>query len=194
MGVPLAGQGRRRRWAGVLALLLALVPCVTPASAAGQDGLTQSRIEAVYLYKFASFVTWPASAFDSPASPIVVGVYNDPALVEELRTVAAGKQVNGRPLRVRALDRDAPADGLHILFLGKASNGRAAALLEAVAGGAVLTVSDDPSVHARGTMVNFVVVDERVRFDVAMAPVRRSDLRVSALMLTAARDVARSAR
>jgi hypothetical protein len=41
-------------------------------------------------------------------------------------------------------------------------------------------------------MVNFVVIDQRVRFDVAMAPVRRSGLHVSALMLTAARDVQRT--
>lgn len=184
-------QGRRRFAATLAAALAAALLLPAPGRAARED-LTQSRIEAVYLFKFASFITWPESVFDSPSSPIVVGVHGDEALARELGAVAAGKRVQGRPLQVRQVLPDGPVDGLHMLFVGAQSPGGVAQVLEAVAGQPVLTVSDDPEMHARGTMVNFVVVDQRVRFDVALHPVRRSGLHVSALMLTAARDVARS--
>jgi hypothetical protein len=44
-------------------------------------------------------------------------------------------------------------------------------------------------VFAIGSMVNFVMTDQRLRFEVAMRPVARSGLRLSALMLTAAQQV-----
>ena len=117
---------------------------------------------------------------------------DDPALARSLAQVAEGKEVGGRPLQVRAVEPGEELDSLHILFIGADARSRAGELIEAVEGRPVLTVSDDPAVHARGTMVNFVVVDQRVRFDIAVAPVRRSSLHMSALMMTAAREVARS--
>lgn len=184
----------RDRWRRCLALVLAaaLWGLALPAGLAARENLSQSQIEAVYLFKFASFVTWPESAFDAPGAAIVVGVLDDPALAQALAQVANGKDVGGRPLKVRTVEPGEELDSLHILFIGADARSRAADLIEAVEGHPVLTVSDDPVVHARGTMVNFVVVDQRVRFDIAVAPVRRSRLHMSALMMTAAREVARS--
>lgn len=192
MDLPSKPRPGRRRFTAALATALAAALLLPAAGRAAREDLTQSRVEAAYLFKFASFITWPDAAFDSPSSPIVVGVHGDDALVRELEAVAAGKRVQGRPLQVRQVVPGGAVAGLHMLFVGAQAAGGVGEVLEAVAGQPVLTVSDDPAVHARGTMVNFVVVDQRVRFDVALPPVRRSGLHVSALMLTAARDVARS--
>lgn len=182
------------RWRRCLALVLAaaLWGLALPAGVAAREALSQSQVEAVYLFKFASFVTWPESAFTAPTSALVVGVLEDPALAQALAQVAEGKEVGGRPLQVRMVHSAEELESLHVLFIGADARGRAAALIAAVEGRPVLTVSNDPAVHARGTMVNFVVVDQRVRFDIAVAPVRRSRLHMSALMMTAAREVARA--
>lgn len=192
MGLPSRSQQTRRWLAAALAIAFSLPLLLAAPAWPAHGNLTQSRVEAAYLFKFASFITWPGEAFTAPDSPIVVGVHGDEALARELEAIAAGKRVHGRPLQVRQVMPDGPVAGLHMLFIGAQSPGRAGEVLKAVDGQPVLTVSDDPAVHARGTMVNFVVVDQRVRFDVSLQPVRRSGIHISALMLTAARDVARS--
>ena len=180
-------------WGLGLGLLLSLLCALGAAARAdAQDTLSQSQVEAVYLFKFASFVTWPETAFASPGSALVVGVVDDANLARELARVAEGKRVGGRALQVRIVEDEDELDGLHVLFIGARARDRTEALVEALADRPVLTVSDHPAVHARGTMVNFVVVDQRVRFDVAVGPVRRSSLHMSALMMTAAREVARA--
>ncbi len=185
----LSGILRRCMALALAAMLLSLT--LSPEVLA-REPPSQNQVEAVYLFKFASFVTWPETSFTSQSSPIIVGILDDSALAGELNRIAVGKQVNGRPVQVRSILNGDGLEGLHVLFIGAAARGRAAELLSTLDGRPVLTVSNEPTVHARGTMVNFVVVDQRVRFDVAIGPVRRSRLHMSALMMTAARDVARS--
>lgn len=177
-----------------LALAAKLLVLMLPLDASARELPSQRQVEAVYIFKFASFVTWPETSFDSPSSAIIVGILDDPKLATELDRVVHGKQVRGRPLQVRSILDGEDLQGLHVLFVGAAAKARAAPLLGALEGRPVLTVSNEPTVHARGTMVNFVVADQRVRFDVAEAPLRRSQLRMSALMMTAAREVARAGR
>ena len=42
---------------------------------------------------------------------------------------------------------------------------------------------------AAGSMINFVVVDDKVRFDVALARAEQAGLRISARLLSVARKV-----
>ena len=58
--------GRRAR----VGLLLALTLC----GAAAQSNVPEYQLKAVYLVKFAEFVDWPALAFSSSDSPLVIGV------------------------------------------------------------------------------------------------------------------------
>lgn len=176
-------------WLLVAGLLVGAGPAL-----ADHPELTRSRVEAAYLFKFTDFVSWPEHSFSADDSPIVVTVVADEALARELELAAAGKQVQGRALRVH---RQVPGELLpasHVLFIGAGARGHAADLLREVQGRPVLTVSNDPDVHTHGTMVNFVVVDDRVRFDVALRRAQEAGVHISALMLTAARAVAKVTR
>lgn len=175
--------------AGLL-LLLCIVPGVR-ADAGAAAGVAQSEtveleVKAAYLYKFANYVDWPDDAFRDAVQPIVIGVFGADALAAELKNLVRGKRVKGRAFLVRRLRAgDDPRD-LHILFLGGTERDAGAGMLAAVGDRKVLTVSDSAWAFTSGSMVNLVIVDQRVRFEVAMPPVQRSGLRLSALMLTAA--------
>src|SRR5690348_7259964 len=69
-------QSPRRRWLmAILSFLLAgWVMGGSPARAAESAAGKEFQIKAVFLYNFAQFVEWPANAFPSPISPLVIGV------------------------------------------------------------------------------------------------------------------------
>jgi hypothetical protein len=54
---------------------------------------------------------------------------------------------------------------------------------------AVLTVTDSEGALAQGSMINFVLDDRRVRFDIALDTAERSGLKLSSRLLAVARDV-----
>ena len=62
-----------RTWAGVWASLAVLLLLWAP-QAAGEEETPEYDVKAAYLYNFAKFVEWPAGAFPSAASPLVITV------------------------------------------------------------------------------------------------------------------------
>lgn len=145
----------------------------------------QQRIEAAYLYKFGSYVTWPDSSFAGADSPIVIGVAGADTLAEDLSTLVAGRDIGGRPVKVRRIQPDDSLDGIDILFVGT----RADALFATARGRPILVVTDGEDGLARGASVSFVLVDNRVRFDVALDAAQQNGLKLSALLLSVAHNV-----
>ena len=174
---------------GVLAVALGLL-VGSPGARAGTDTtVAEYRIKAAFLVKFVGFIEWPDAAFERADAPFVIGVLGGGPLANELEQVAAGRHVNGHPMRVRLLGRgDSPA-GLQVLFVGRAEAARLGTVAAAGDGTPMLLVSEADGALTQGSAINFVVVDDKVRFDVALRPVNRAGLKISARLLAVARIV-----
>lgn len=173
----------RRHWlAGVLLLACARARADGPAT-------LEQQVKAAYLLHFATYVSWPAASFARADSALLIGVAGDDGLAEQLAQMLAGRNVDGHPLALRRIARGSDLAGLHMLFVGSQEGSALATWLAAVRGQPVLTVSDAPAALAQGGMIRFVLADERLRFEVALAPVAAGGLRVSARMLAVARRV-----
>ena len=175
-----------------IALILALLFCVLPAGAATEDPDTAvDRIKAAFLYKFASYVEWPATAFRQPDSPLVIGVAGADDIAEELERVVAGRNVGGRSVRVlRVAGAGNAGNCCHILFIG-ARNERAHVqeLLGDTRGHPVLTVTDADAEHPNGSIINFLAVSHRVRFDISRQAAERNGLQLRSQLLAVAHQV-----
>ena len=92
------------------------------------------------------------------------------------------------PLRrpVRGAGRRSLRLGWLLLLLGALEKTALQEMLAASRGLALLTVSDSDEVYAMGSMIKFVMAEDKVRFDVALKPVAQAHIRISARMLLAA--------
>ena len=170
-------------------LLLALALCgaaALPARAA--DAPVAQQVKAAYLYKFATYAEWPAGAFEHAASPFVIGVAGSDEVAALLAQFVAGRSVGGHPVEVRLIGRGDKLAGVHMLY---ASGDRALVgeILAQARGYPVLTVTDSEQAFAQGSMINFVIADNKLRFEVALRRVNTGRLRISARMLAAAHKV-----
>lgn len=175
------------RRALIVALVFAAPACVAAEAAAR---LTQERVKAAFLYKFASYVEWPSSVFPDPETPIVIGVVGAGQVSKELQQAIGGRQVGRRPLQVRELGPQPLRDnGSHILYIGTGNGAdRAREWLSDTKGLPVLTVTDSDN-HLQGSVINFVVVEDRVRFDISREAAERNGLQLRSQLLSVARQV-----
>lgn len=169
----------RRKSAGLTAIWsLSLLIAATPGSA-------QSRLEysvkANYLVRFAAFVEWPARAFATPRSPVVICVVGRDPFAGALDTAARAQTAYGRPLAVRRPAATALA-GCHILYVGQ---GGSAALTAAAGQTGVLVVTDSAVGPERGA-VHFVLNQDRVRFHIDQQAASRNGLTISSRLLNLA--------
>jgi len=174
---------RRRTRAAAAALLLAAgLLRAGPALAAP----TAQQVEAVFLFYFTQFVSWPPQAFPDSGSPIVIGVLGTDPFHGALDQAVAGERVNGRPIVVRRLQRIADAAGCHVLYISGSEAPRLAQILSALKGHAVLTVSDIDHFARSGGIIRFVLIDEHVRLRVNAPAARAAGLTLSSKLLRAA--------
>jgi hypothetical protein len=170
--------------AALLCLPLGLAHAQT--SALHPAGPSAAAVKAAFVLKFLNYVEWPAPAFGSAGTPYAIGVVGDDTVEAELQRQGAGHLFNGRPVTVRHLGAEQPA-GLHVLYIGAHTDrARAAALLRNERGAALLLVSDADGALDQGSMINFRVVDDRVRFEVALDPVRHASLQLNSRLLSVA--------
>jgi hypothetical protein len=98
-----------------IACVLLLVVSAASAPPAHAQGGDQTRAQFVLL--LGKYVNWPETAFASPQAPIVIAVIANPLLTAELRRLAVGQLVNGRPVEVRECADAGGAAQAHIAFV-----------------------------------------------------------------------------
>ena len=170
--------------------MLQLCALLAAASALGQgDRASEAQVKAAFLYKFGGFIEWPAAAFSRADSAFVIGVLGAEGAAAELERVVAGRNIQGRSVAVHRLKRGDSLAGLHLLFVGQSESGRLAEILAAAKGQPLLVVTETEDALARGSMINFITVEDKVRFDVALPQAERGQLRISSRLLAVARKV-----
>ena len=164
-----------------------------PAPAHAQGGSSQAlerSVKAAFLYKFLGYADFPASAFADSAAPVTIGVAGSDEMAAELGRVVAGRQVRGRPIVVRTLregDSVQNAGQIHLLFVAGTDNARAARILRSTQ--AALPVTECELGLQYGSVINFRIIEERVRFDVSLDSAERNNVKLSSRLLTVANRV-----
>ena len=144
----------------------------------------ERRVKAAFVYQFAGYVEWPEATLAQPAQPITIGVMGDDAIEGELTQVVAGRTIEAHPLTIRRVRNVDAAMGVHVLFVSHAERAKLSELKSLNA--PVLIISETDGALDQGSMINFVMVGGRVRFEVALDNAERRNLKLSSRLLTVA--------
>lgn len=171
----------------MIAVLLLGTP---PGSAA--DRSLEYAVKATFLYKFAPFVGWPPSAFDQPNAPFVLCIVGNDPFADPVEKTIASQHIGDHPIVLRRLAAVDAKAGCHLMFVDGSPGQTTAQALDAVRGAPTLTVTD--SGDATPGIIQFVVVDGRVNFDIDTVAAAANHLTISSKLLALAHGVTQGAR
>lgn len=146
----------------------------------------EQEVKAAYLFKFLSYVEWPAAAFGGPHAPFVIGVLESEEVRGALAGIVRGREVQGRPVEVRRLRDGETTEGAHVLFVGREAT---ASLPQLLGRPGLLIVGEEEEALDLGAMINLLRLDNRIRFEVAPQAAERSGLHISSRLLALAHAV-----
>ena len=158
-------------------------------SAARADEASEYQVKAAFVYNFAKFIEWPASAFQSSDSPIVLCVSGTTDAYSKAFSAIDGKTAQGRAIRIRREPGIQDLASCQILYLASEDQGRVKASLHAVRAASVLTISGIDGFADAGGVIGLVVADSRVQFEINKAAGDRAGLKISSHVLKLARAV-----
>jgi len=176
----------RRRSRLVRPVALAILLLAIPARAA--DRSLEYAVKSTFLYKFASFVDWPAGAFEHESSPFSLCVVGGDPYGGRIREAVTGQSVGRHPIVLRELVKAQSRTGCHAMFVSASETESATEVLNAMGGSPTLTITDSSLGQTAG-IIHFVIVDGRVSFDIDNVAAAKNHLVISSKLLALARRV-----
>ena len=176
------------RRVGVQRFLIAAMMCSLAAGARAQAA-GEYQVKAAFLYNFAKFVAWPPNSFSDASAPLRICIFGQDPFGPELRNITNDKTVNGRKLQVDQVVDLQVARTCHILFIASSEKAQLKHVFESLRGTYVLTVGDTKGFAELGGMVNFVLEENRVRFEVNQKAAEQAGLTISSKLLGVAKLV-----
>jgi hypothetical protein len=162
--------------------MVSLFPLGPPAAA--QD---VQNDKAELLFHIAQFIEWPSQL--SKQNQFTFAILGEDELASVLAATMSQKSINGKSIFVRCIRRPADARDCHILFIAGSDEKRIPEVLNALRGTSVLTVADTVGFAAQGGMVDFLLEDSKVRFEINREQAKRARLKISAKLLALAQIV-----
>ena len=173
--------------AACLALALAGLAAGWPGASPAQDTYDEDSVKAAFIYHFSTFVAWPESSADR--GEFVIAVLGDDDIADELARYLPGHTLQGRAMRARRIESIEELDDEEVVFIGAGRNHSLARDLSAIGDRPMLVVTDAEDALDHGSMINFRVVDQRVRFEISLPAAERAGLVLSSRLLAAAMHV-----
>jgi hypothetical protein len=174
-----------------VALVWALIG---PPSMQGQHSKpTEYEVKATYLYNFSRFVEWPTKVTQAQSDSFSICVLGQDPFGPALNAILADVTIAGKNVVAKRIPTPQDAVNCRVLFISSSEDSHLKQILTTLRDASVLTVSDLPQFTQRGGMVQFLVEENRVRFEVNLAIAGRAGLTLSSELLKVAIKVRKSA-
>jgi hypothetical protein len=177
----------RRPWFRSACWAVAWLVAFAVLHAARTQGTSlEYAVKATYLHKFAPFVEWPTTAAEFPGGEFTICVVGNDPLGTVLDRAVSGQDVAGRPIAVRRFNDLTRNPGCTVMYVTGSDAQSIAATLAVVHGAPVLTVTDGVTDPAAKGIINFIIQDDRVRFEIDASAAAAGGLTISSKLLSLA--------
>jgi len=174
----------------LLLLLPVLLASAQRALAIGDPGpIGEYQVKAAFLANFAYFVEFPPSAFESPTSPLIIGIVGDDPFGDGIDRLVEHKVVFGHAVQVRRFHDVKSLGKSHLLFVSGSDRQMAAKVIDVVRRTPVMTVGESEGFAQAGGVCNFTREGARVGFEINVNAAGRAGLSLSSRLLALARIV-----
>ena len=188
------------------ALMLLAIPIATMADT-GSERMREYQIKAAFLYNFVKFVDWPEEKIADSNEPVTIGIIGKCSSSDAFKSIKS-KRVKGREVvvkRFKGFIKEAKRPGeedeaelrrkiealrkCHLLFICSSEKENIKNITGALKGSYVLTVGETAGFLETGGIINFLMEDKKVRFEISITTARRSKLKVRSQLLRLAKKV-----
>ncbi len=169
-------------------LMIGWLLCVAAGPAGAQTPATEYQIKAAFLYNFAKFIEWPASAHVSDADVFTIGILGPDPFGSDI-AVIEGKPVKDKPLRIVRGSTLDELKGCQVLFIGATAAAELEQIVKQLKSKPVLTVGESMGFARQGGMVQLMTVENKVRFEINAEVAEQAGLKISSHLLRLAKIV-----
>jgi hypothetical protein len=183
---------------------------IAPTIAADSKENREQQIKAAFLYNFIKFVDWPEEKMADSNEPIIIGIIGSEDFIDAFEPVKH-KKIKNRNISIKyfagleKLDKSKEVNEskwnqkiqktlktCHVLFICTCDSVRtknSTKIIKALKGLPVLIIGEMDDFLESGGIINFLMEDKKVRFEINNTAAKRAKLTISSKLLRLARRV-----
>jgi hypothetical protein len=173
------------------AIALGAALLAVPIAQAQSSKPTDYEVKAAYLYNFGRFVEWPAKVTTTRSDSFTICVLGEDPFGRALDVTLAGEMIGNQKVAARRISSPGDSVDCRILFISSSEANRLNKIIDALDTSAVLTVSDIPQFSRHRGMIQLVLQENRIRFEVNLTATQHAGLTLSSELLKLATAVRR---
>jgi hypothetical protein len=170
----------------LIATIVLSVMSIGPHPLIAQE-YSEEDVKAVFLYRFAGYIDWPESAANN--EDFVIAVLGADGVADKLELLLPNHPIKGRPAKLARIDSIEDLGNAQVVFIGNEYGPELRSITSSLDHRPILVVTDTQNGLAMGGMVNFLLVDRRVQFEVSLAAAESAGLKIMSELLSVARRV-----
>ena len=169
------GSGRNTR---LKLLTLAVLALTSFARINSQD--EDYTLHANIIYRFTKYIDWPDN---KKSGDFIIGIVGESPMYDALKRLSASKTVGTQKIVVIKVSPSAAAYNCHILFISDDESGSVKKIAAATTGAPILIVSESNGLARKGSCINFITVDDRLKLEINKTNIEQRTLRIASELL-----------
>ncbi|MGN6265305.1 MAG: YfiR family protein [Ginsengibacter sp.] len=145
----------------------------------------EANLKAAFIYNFTKYIDWGNY---NDRNEFVIDVLGDTTIANSLEQIAKEKTINDKAIVVHVLENPSQAAGCDILFISKNCHFTLDKILPLMGRG-VLTISEQPGYARQGTAFNFVIVNNKLKFEANLKAISSAGLKAGSQLLKLAKII-----
>ncbi|MBX2958896.1 MAG: YfiR family protein [Flavobacteriales bacterium] len=137
---------------------------------------TNAKIKAVFIYNFTKYIEWPAPYKEGD---FTIGVIGETSLYSELIKMTETKKVANQTLDVKKYNSLAEVSKCHILYVCKDKSDQLSEIVKKIKNNSTLIVTEENGLADKGAGINFIIKENRQKFELNKGNVEKYKLKVS---------------
>jgi hypothetical protein len=142
---------------------------------------TNHSTYSLFVTSFAKYALWPASNGE-----FKITVLGKSKIYDELVKMTAGKNVNGNTYKIEQVEDIASVGYPQILFLPDHKSSNLSEVLKATQGKPTMIVTEREGLVKKGASLSFLIIDDKLRFDINNTELEKRSIKVSSNLLNIA--------
>ncbi|MBS1646194.1 MAG: YfiR family protein [Bacteroidetes bacterium] len=147
---------------------------------------TQAKMKATYIYSLSKGFEWTTNK-EGNFSITVLG--KDAGLMTHLNNIANGRTINGRKIEVRSNGSVPDLEKCNVLYITSEKSNLLAEVLSKFKGKGVLIITDKPGLAKVGAVLNFIVKDNKLQYELNKVAAKQEGLNVGSMIEKQANNI-----
>jgi hypothetical protein len=138
------------------------------------------NLKAAFLYRFLDYVEWENNPHPESLNIAILG---ESDIIPPLQEISSQKNLQNRRINIRQVNNISDLASNQIIFVSRNYKYSVESIVSKLAGKPALIISEKEKDFAKGTHINFLISDNKLKFEVNLNATSRSGLKISSELL-----------